>query len=128
MGKSLDEALSISPDGRWLITDDLPRVWDLELGDFATVDMPREVVTSRGDALVGGIVWETADTFLPPVPDRTSEGMVAPDFDQFVRVVRCTMSSGACELAATVEIRVVVDGMSGTECGFASYELHATRG
>lgn len=121
LGKSLGEALSISPDGRWLITDDLPRVWDLQRGEFANVDVPREVVTSRGDALVGGIVWETADTFLLPVPDRTSEGMAGPvDFDQMVDVVRCRLSTGACKLARSVENRVVVDQMASTDFRFAT--------
>ena len=120
LGKSLGEALSISPDGRWLVTDDLPRVWDLEGGEFAEVDIPREVVTSRLDSLVGSIVWESADTFLMPVADRTSEGASAPvDFDQFVQVVRCRVSSGACELADFVENRVAGDGMSSTEFRFA---------
>jgi hypothetical protein len=116
MGKSLGEALSVSPDGRWLVTDDLPRVWDLRAGEFAEVDMPREVVSSSGDGLVGGIVWESADAFLMPVADRTSEAMAGPvDFDQLVRVVRCRVSTGGCELADTVENRVVVDGMSSTD-------------
>ena len=121
LGKSLGEALSISPDGRWLITDDLPRVWDLQAGEFATIDIPREVVTSQGDALVGGIVWETEDTFLLPVSDRSVE-QDAPGqgFDQVVRVVRCTMSSGVCELAGQVENRVVLDGMSNTAFRFAT--------
>lgn len=120
MGKYLNEALSISPDGRWLITEDLPRVWDLQEGAFVPVDMPREVVTSRDDALVGGIAWESADSFLLPIPDRTSEGLAGPvDFDQFVRVVRCRLSTGACELVDTVENRVVLDGMSSTEFRFA---------
>ncbi len=120
MGKSLGEALSISPDGRWLVTDDLPRVWDLQAGEFATVDMPREVVTSRGVGLVGDIVWETADTVLVPVPDRTSVGLTGPvDFDQLVRVVRCRLSTAECELSDVVENRVVVDGMSSTDFRFA---------
>ena len=33
---------SISPDGRWLLTDDLPAVWDLRGRRFAAVDIPRE--------------------------------------------------------------------------------------
>lgn len=121
LGRALGEALSISPDGRWLVTDDLPRVWDLEAGEFGEVDMPREVGASRGAGLVGGIVWESADSFLMPVPDRTSEGASGPvDFDQFVHVVRCRMSTEACELAVSVENRVVSDGMSSTEFRFAT--------
>lgn len=122
MGKSLGEAHSISPDGRWLITDDLPRVWDLQAGRFAMIDIPREVVTKRGLGLVGGIVWETDDSFLLPVADRIgAEGGTTWDFDQFVQVVRCTMSTGACERAGVdVENRVVGDVMASTEFRFAA--------
>lgn len=59
MGTSLEEAQTISPDRHWLIIDELPRVWDLQAGEFVTVDMPREVVTSRGNDLVGGIAGES---------------------------------------------------------------------
>lgn len=55
------------------------------------------------------------------MPDRTSaEGKAAVDFDQFVRVVRCRMSTGACELADFVENRVVGDVMASTEFRFAA--------
>lgn len=121
VGKPLGEAGSISPDGRWLVTDDLPLVWDLQAGDFVGVDLPRRVVTSRGDALVGGVVWETDDSFLISVADRTTgEGEASADFDQFVHVVRCRMSTGACELADFVENRVVAEVMASTEFRFAT--------
>lgn len=119
MGQYLEEALAVSPDGRWLLTDDLPRVWDLQEGEFVSVDIPRKVVASRAPDLVGGIVWETDDTFLLPVADRTSQGATGRvDFDQFVRVVRCRISTGACELANLIENRVVVDGTTSTEFRF----------
>lgn len=121
MGKSLGEGESISPDGRWLITDDLPRVWDLEAGEFATIDLPRDVVTSRGDDLVSGLVWESDDSFLLPVADRTLDYTAGrADFDQSVRVVRCRMSTGACELAVSVENRVVAGPMASTAFRFAT--------
>ena len=70
---------SISPDGRWLITDDLPRVWDLQEGEWRGVDMPRERRhVAQMDAHVGGVVWETADSFLLPVADRMVQGMSRP--------------------------------------------------
>lgn len=118
VGEAVGQTGAISPDGRWLITDDLPRVWDLQAGDFAEVDLPRAVAVTRGNALVGGVVWETDDTFLISFADRTSEGEVSPDFDQFVHVVRCQMSTGACELADVVENRVVNDVMSSSEFSF----------
>lgn len=119
LGKGLGEALSISPGGHWLITDDLPRVWDLQAGEFATVGVPREVVAVSREALVGGIVWESDDSFLIPIADRTMEGDdPSVDFDQFVEVVRCRLSTGACERSATVENRVVLEPMSSTAFRF----------
>lgn len=118
MGKVLGQQGSISPDGRWLLTDDLPRVWDLQAGSFAEVDLPRAVATSRGDTLMGVAVWETDDAFLIPFTDRTSEGQISPDFDEFVHVVRCRMTTGACELADVIENRVADVVMSSSSFSF----------
>ena len=118
MGKALGQQGSISPDGRWLLTDDLPRVWDLQAGSFAEVDLPRAVATSRGDTLMGVAVWESDDAFLIPFTDRTSEGQISPDFDEFVHVVRCRMTTGACELADVIENRVADVVMSSSSFSF----------
>ena len=67
---------------------------------------------------MGGVVWETDDAFLIPFADRTSEGQISPDFDQFVHVVRCRMSTGACELADVIENRVADAVMSSSEFSF----------
>ena len=122
MGRYLGEALTTSPDGRWLVTDDLPEVWDLEGGTWRTVEMPREVGRSQMAAQMGGVVWESDDSFLLPVADRWS-GPTSPEaaFDQQVQVVRCTMSTGTCERAGDEQDVTVTTSMWGTtELRFAT--------
>lgn len=121
MGRGLGEAHSISPDGRWLLTDDPSRVWDLPTGEFVDVDVPGDVVEAGGEGLVAGARWESDDTFLVPVSDRSvREGSTTVDFDQQVQVVRCTVSTGSCERAGdVVDNRVVAGLMATTEFRFA---------
>jgi hypothetical protein len=121
MGRYLDEALTVSPDHQWLITDDLPEVWNLQEGAWHTVDMPEGVGRAQMDAQMGGVVWESADSFLLPVADRWS-GMTSPEpeFDQQAQVVRCTMSTGRCERAGEEQhIRVTSTMWGNNELRFA---------
>jgi hypothetical protein len=100
MGQYLGEALATSPDHQWLITDDLPRVWNLAGGAWDRVDMPGGIGPEQMMAQGGGAVWESDDTFLLPIADRWM-GPTSPDptFDQVVQVVRCSLASGECERA-----------------------------
>lgn len=115
MGRYLGEALTVSPDRQWLVTDDMPEVWNLHDATWHTVDMPDSVGKAQMDAQLGGVVWESADTFLLPVADRWS-GMTspAPEFVQHAQVVRCTMSTGACERAGDEQDITVTSTMWGT--------------
>lgn len=106
MGRYLGEALAVSGDGRWLLTDDLPEVWDLSEGRFASVDVPEEQVKDWGDNWFGAAVWENDDSFLIPVTDPWEFGGTGA-YDQVVQVVRCTMSTGACERAGDEQELVI---------------------
>jgi hypothetical protein len=108
MGRYLSEAWSVSPDGQWLITDDLPEVWNLVDGTWDRVDMPAGIGAEQMLAQGGGAYWETDDRFLLPVADRWA-GPTTPasTFDQHVQVVRCSLASGRCERAgAEQEVHV----------------------
>ena len=121
MGRSLGEALTVSPDRQWLVTDDMPEVWNLTAGTWDSVDMPLDVGKAQMTAQMGGVVWETADSFLLPVADRWS-GTTSPEpeFEQHVQVVRCTMSTGDCERAGDEQALRVTSTMWGsTELEFA---------
>ncbi len=115
LGHALGEALTVSPDRQWLITDDLPEVWNLRDGSWGTVDMPSNVGRAQMDAQLGGVVWESADSFLLPVADRWA-GITSPepDFEQHAQVVRCTMSTGTCERAGDEQDITVSSTMWGT--------------
>jgi hypothetical protein len=104
MGQYLGEALTTSPDHRWLITDDLPRVWNLADGEWGRVDMPEGIGPEQMMAQGGGAVWEDDDTFLLPIADRWM-GPTSPEptFDQVVQVVRCSLATGECERAGGVQ-------------------------
>ncbi len=117
MGRSLGEALAVSPDHQWLITDDLPEVWNLEAGAFDRVDMPAEAARSQ----IGGVVWERGDSFLLPVSDRWDDTVpIGESYDHAVQVVRCTMSTGTCERAGSEQdIRVTTTMWGTTELRFA---------
>ncbi|WP_162599691.1 hypothetical protein [Nocardioides solisilvae] len=102
-GTHLGEVLDLSPDGRWLLTDGLPRVWDAQEGRWASLDVPGEAFADTGwRAEVG---WEDAFSFLLPVLDRRPEtggyasGEDAETVTATVQVVRCTVTTGACERA-----------------------------
>lgn len=93
------ETADVSPDGRWVITQDLPEVWDLVDGDFRTVDVPRDTWERWGYPLFGFAGWESADTLVltamaPPDPLRESTSASVA-----VQLVRCRMSGGECEKA-----------------------------
>lgn len=111
MGQYLGEALTTSPDHQWLITDDLPRVWNLADGEWDRVDMPEGIGPEQMMAQGGGAVWESDDTFLLPIADRWM-GPTSPEptFDQVVQVVRCSLATAACERAGDVQ-RVHVTSM-----------------
>lgn len=115
MGRYLGEALAVSPDRRWLLTDDLPEVWDLEEGRWGRVDMPAGVGKQQMDAQMGGVVWEGGDSFLLPVSDRWDPAVpIGRSYDHDVQVVRCTMSTGACERAGEEQDVTATTTMSGT--------------
>lgn len=119
MGRSLDEALVVSPDRQWLITDDLPEVWDLRAGAYVHVDVPRDVVRGWGEGWLGRAVWEDDDTFLIPVADRWS-GASNGSFHQTTQVVRCFVPTGTCERAGDEQRHEVTYTWSGsTELKFA---------
>lgn len=115
MGQYLGEGLAVSPETDWLVTDDMSRVWGLADGEWHRVDMPDSVGKAQMNAQMGGVVWETADSFLLPVADRWS-GLTSPEpeFVQHVQVVRCTMSTGACERAGDEQYLPVTSTMWGT--------------
>ena len=122
MGRYLGEALTVSPDRQWLVTDDLPEVWNLQNSTWQSVDMPGEVGRAQMAAQRGGVVWESDDSFLLPVADRWS-GSTFPEpvFDQQVQVVRCTMSTLTCERAGDEqEITVTSTMWTTTEFRFAT--------
>jgi hypothetical protein len=122
MGQYLSEALAISPDGHYLLTDDLPRIWDLPHGEWVEVDLPRAVVESWGfETWLSRPVWEGRDSLLVPVADRwTGDTSPEPEFDQRVQVVRCTLSTGDCERAGEEQVLEVESTMWGsTEMRFA---------
>jgi hypothetical protein len=115
MGRYLGEALTVSPDRRWLVTDDMPEVWDLREGAWRTVDMPDGVGRSQMEAQMGGVVWEGEDAFLLPVSDRWDNTIpVGEAYVHDVQVVRCTMSTGACERAGAEQRIRAVTTTSGT--------------
>jgi hypothetical protein len=122
MGQYLGEALAISPDGHYLLTDDLPRIWDLADGEWVDVEVPPAVVDSWGyETWLSRPVWEGRDTLLVPVADRwTGDISPEPAFDQRVQVVRCRMSTGDCERAGDAQVLRVESTMWGsTEMRFA---------
>ena len=100
MGRYLEEALSVSPGGRWLLTDDLPEVWDLARGRWVRLDAPEAAFSDPGHAWLGAVGWESDDVFLAPVPDRVLPlAMGGEPVEQAVQVVRCDVSAGSCERA-----------------------------
>lgn len=115
MGRYLGEALGVSPDHRWLLTDDLPEVWDLREGRWARVDMPAGVGKQQMDAQMGGVVWEDGDSFLLPVSDRWDLTVpIGESYDHDVQVVRCTVGTGACERAGSEQEITATTSMWGT--------------
>lgn len=100
MGQALGEALAVSPEAEWLITDDLPRVWSIADGRWDRLDMPVGLGPAQMEAQRGGAVWESDDTFLLPFADRwTGPTSPEPEFVQRVQVVRCSLSTLSCERA-----------------------------
>lgn len=100
MGQALGEALAVSPEAEWLLTDDLPRVWSIADGRWDRLDMPVGLGRAQMEAQRGGAVWEGDDTFLLPFADRwTGPTSPEPEFVQHVQVVRCSLGTLACERA-----------------------------
>ncbi|QBX54945.1 hypothetical protein EXE58_05405 [Nocardioides seonyuensis] len=93
------ETADVSPDGRWVITEDLPEVWDLVDGGFKAVDLPRDTWELWGYPLFGFSAWESPDTFLMAAMPRRADGGVVEGADSAVQLVRCHVSSGDCERA-----------------------------
>jgi hypothetical protein len=115
MGKGIGEALAVSPGAEWLITDDLPRVWNIADGRWDRLDMPVGIGPAQLDAQRGGAVWESDDSFLLPVADRWSgPTSPEPEFVQHVQVVRCSMSTQTCERAGDEQYLPVVTTMWGS--------------
>ncbi len=121
MGRELGEVLTLSPGHHWLVTDDLPQVWDLHDSAWRTVEMPRDVARAQVDAQKGGVVWEDDNSFLLAVADRWAwPNPPTPTFDQQVQIVRCLMSTGRCQRAGDeqdVRVRAVQGAPS--QVGFA---------
>lgn len=115
LGEPLGEALGVSPQAEWLITDDLPRVWSIADGQWYHLDMPAGIGRAQLDAQRGGAVWESDDKILLPFADRWS-GPTAPEpsFVQHVQVVRCSVRTGDCERAGDEQYLPVVTTMWGT--------------
>lgn len=115
MGRHLGEALGVSPDHRWLLTDDLPEVWNVREGRWGRVDMPAGAGKQQMDAQMGGIVWEGGDSFLLPVSDRWDVTVpIGESYEHAVQVVRCTMSTGECERAGAEQEVTATTSMWGT--------------
>ena len=112
MGQALGEALAVSPDAEWLLTDDLPRVWNIAAGRWDRLDMPVGLGRAQMDAQRGGAVWESDDTFLLPFADRwTGPTSPEPRFVQHVQVVRCSLSTLSCERAGDEQYLPVISTM-----------------
>ncbi|MDR7254890.1 hypothetical protein J2X46_003888 [Nocardioides sp. BE266] len=122
MGRYLGEALAVSPDHQWLLTDDLPEVWNLHDGSWHSISVPRQVVETWGERWLGRAVWEDADSFLLPVVDQWDDQVpIGEHLDQSVQMVRCTMSTGACERAGDEQdVRVTTTMWGTTESMFAA--------
>jgi hypothetical protein len=120
MGHALGEALSVSPQGDWLLTDDMPAVWNLADATWDRIDMPASIGPEQMLAQGGGAVWESEDAFLLPVADRwTGPTTPEPTFDQVVQVVRCSLASGACERAGDLQrVHVTSTMWDSTALGF----------
>jgi hypothetical protein len=80
------------------------------------------VQTALEKAHVACAVWESDDSFLIPVADRSAEeGGQWSDYDESVQVVRCDVSIVTCERAVdVVQNRVVLESMSSTAFRFAT--------
>lgn len=115
MGQALGEALAVSPEAEWLLTDDLPRVWSIADGRWDRLDMPAGLGRAQMEAQRGGAVWEGDDTFLLPFADRwTGPTSPEPEFVQRVQVVRCSLVTLACERAGDEQYLPVVTTMWGS--------------
>jgi hypothetical protein len=115
MGENLGEALAVSPRAEWLITDDLPRVWNIADARWDRLDMPVGIGRAQLDAQRGGAVWESDDSFLLPMADRWSgPTSPEPEFVQHVQVVRCSMSTKTCERAGDEQLLPVATTMWGS--------------
>lgn len=125
MGQYLGEALDVSPDGRWLLTDDLPRVWNLRDGEWATIDdLPAAMIRDAGEAWMSDIGWEDDEHVLFTASTRPASTDTGTDGDP-IRfrgiVVRCSVTSGQCERAGE-EYTYRLDPMAlGWGRGFSSY-------
>ncbi|WP_248580142.1 hypothetical protein [Nocardioides sp. InS609-2] len=95
LGRYLGESLDLSPDGRWLLTDDLPELWDVQNGEWTSFDAPGDVLADDHFEWLGAAGWESDDALLIPLNDGETAGK------QTIQVVRCTVSTGACEKAGT---------------------------
>lgn len=112
MGQALGEALAVSPEAEWLLTDDLPRVWSIADGRWDRLDMPVGLGRAQMEAQRGGAVWEGDDTFLLPFADRwTGPTSPEPEFVQHVQVVRCSLVTLACERAGDEQYLPVLTTM-----------------
>lgn len=114
MGSYLSEAVDVSPDRRWLLTDHLPRVWNLSNDGFTEVDIPRDLV-SNGEGWMGNAGWESNDSFLLALVDqRMGAYTVSEPVKQQLQIVRCTISTGTCERAGDLQHLMVSGEVWGT--------------
>ncbi len=95
LGRYLGESLDLSPDGHWLLTDELPEIWDVENGEWVSFDVPKGVLADEDFEWLGAAGWESNDALLIPL----STGK------QTVQVVRCTVSTASCQKAGA-EVRL----------------------
>ena len=77
--------------------------------------MPAQVGKAQMDAQMGGVVWEDADSLLLPVSDQWDNTVpIGQSYVHTVQVVRCTMSTGACERAGEEQEVTATTSMWGT--------------
>lgn len=121
MGQYLGEALAVSPEREWLLTDDLPKVWNIVESRWDSVDIPATLPRTWGESIFGRMVWEDADHILFTVSDVWNDRVpIGEHYDHRVQLVRCSLTDGACERAgAEQQVRVETDRRGTTELRLA---------
>ncbi len=103
MGRYLGEALDLSPDGRFLLTDDLPEIWDVAKGEWVSLDAPDGLLADPDFQWLVAAGWEGDDTLLLPISGGEGAGR------QTIQVVRCTVTTDCERAGAEVELTLDPD-------------------